>query len=93
MRGSSLHLTDARTLDDACRDVEDTVSRIAKVVLHASALADRIDTMAAAEPHSTPQRQERLRVLRGAAEAGRRTIERVQLDGAPGSAAVAPPDA
>ena len=74
----------SEALEGACRDVEATVSRVAKVVLHASALADRMDTAAATDPHTTRQRQERVRVLRGAAEAGRRTILQVQLAAGPG---------
>jgi hypothetical protein len=79
MRGSILRQTSEEALERACRDVEATVSRVAKVVLHASALADRIDTTAPTEAHTALQRQERLRVLRGAAEAGRRTIWQVEL--------------
>lgn len=59
-------------LDGACRDVEATIARVAKLVLHASALADRMDRVT--DPDTTPQRQQRVRVLRDAAEAGRRTM-------------------
>ena len=86
MRGPSLQQTSARALEQACRDVEATVSRVAKVVLHASALADRLEMTAAGEPLLALQRQERIRVLRGAAEAGRRRIRRVELAAVPADA-------
>lgn len=84
MSGSSLRPASEDALDRACRDVEETVSRVAKVVLHASALADRMDALAPAGASPAPQHQERLRLLRGAAEAGRRTLGQVPLAAAPG---------
>lgn len=85
MRGSPLRQTHEDALDRACRDVEQTVSRVARLVLHASALADRMDAMAVDGPHAAAQRQARLRLLRDAAEAGRRTLGQVPLATAPGS--------
>ena len=84
MRGSSTRRTHEDALDRACRDVEQTVSRVAKLVLHASALADRMDAMAAAGPQTAAQRQARLRLLRDAAEAGRRTLGQVPVATTPG---------
>ncbi len=61
-------------LDTACRDVEGEVSRLAKLVLHASALADRMEAPAMADPPGRPGHSDHVRVLRQAAEAGRRAI-------------------
>lgn len=79
MRGPSLQQTAEDALEQACRAVETTVSRVAKVVLHASALADRFELTTPEEPLLALQCQERVRVLRSAAEAGRRTIWQVEL--------------
>lgn len=79
MRDSSARPRSDRALEHACQEVEATVSRVAKLVLHASALADRMETTAAADPHTAVQRRERVRLLRAAAEAGRRTISQVEL--------------
>ena len=62
-------------LEVACRAVEGEVSRLAKLVLHASALADRMDAGAAGQPTS-PRHSDSVRVLRQAAEAGRQAIAR-----------------
>jgi hypothetical protein len=85
MRGPHARRASERALDDVCRDVEATVCRIAKLVLHASALADRMDRTADV-PADGRVAGERVRVLREAAEAGRRTL--AQVCGAPGSTGV-----
>ena len=72
-----LHSGSDHALEQACRDAEVLVSRVAKLVLHASALAARMEAMpVAADLRAAHQRSERVRVLRDAAEAGRRSITR-----------------
>lgn len=73
MRAPSMPTDSDRALEAACRDVECEVSRLAKLVLHASALADRMDATAVVQPTS-PNHGDHVRVLRQAAEAGREAI-------------------
>jgi hypothetical protein len=72
MRTPSLPSDAASALEQACQDVEGTVSRLAKIVLHASALADRMDAVAGTGAPLDQGQSESVRVLRQAAEAGRR---------------------
>lgn len=67
-------------LEQACREVEGTVSRLAKIVLHASALAERMDAAAGTELRASPRHSEHVRVLRQAAEAGRQAISRTAVE-------------
>ena len=79
MRTPSLPSDAASALEQACREVEGTVSRLAKIVLHASALADRMDAVAGTDAPLDQGQSESVRVLRQAAEAGRRAISQVGL--------------
>lgn len=63
----------------ACREVEDSIRRIATLVLHASALAERMDALAATDVPSGPSRPDRVRALRAAAAAGEHAICRIAL--------------
>lgn len=83
MRGPHVRRASERALDEVCRDVEATVCRVAKLVLHASALADRMDRTAGV-PADGGAAAERVRVLREAAEAGRRTLAQVCVAGSTG---------
>ena len=77
-----------RALDQACRDVEGTVSRLAKIVLHASALAERLAAAAPADPPARHEQREHVRVLRRAAEAGRQAISQAGLAASSGAPVV-----
>jgi hypothetical protein len=79
MRTPFLPSDSVGALEQACQDVEGTVSRLAKLVLHASALADRMDAVELTDPPLDHGRSEHVRVLRQAAEAGRRAIAEAGL--------------
>jgi len=65
--------------EQACRDVEDSIRRIAAIVLHASALAERMDAPAVTDVPSRRARPDRVRALRAAAAAGEHAIRRIAL--------------
>ena len=65
--------------EQACREVELSVTRMAKLVLHASALADRTEAMSTADLETGRRRRERVLVLRRAAESGERAIRRIGM--------------
>ena len=80
-----LRRSSAAAREQACLEVEVSVSRLAKLVLHASALADRMEAIPASDLDSVRRRRERVRVLRGAAEAGERAIRDIGLAAAEGA--------
>jgi hypothetical protein len=87
VRGPLLRRRPERALDAACREVEATVSRVTRIVLHASALADRLDAGAAVDGPLGPVQAGHVRVLREAAESGRRVVQQLALaadEGQPG---------
>ena len=74
MRGPLLRRRTDPALDTACQVVETTVSRVAKLVLHASALADRMELAAAVTGPLSPEQARHLRVLRTTADTGRQVL-------------------
>lgn len=66
-------------MEAACREVEATVSRVTRIVLHASALADRLDAGAAVTGPLGPVQAGHVRVLRDAADSGRRVVQQLAL--------------
>lgn len=83
MRSPVRHQQDELDLERSCREVEAAVSRVAKVVLLASALAEQVDARSAVDPAVAAQRPGRVRLLRDAAEAGRRTISELAAPARP----------
>ena len=70
-------------LDQACTDADAMVTRIARFVLHASALAERMDGMPVTDLRAAHLRAERVLALQVAAGAGRRAISRIGLADVP----------
>ena len=62
--------------DTAVQDVETTVQQLAKLVLNASALIDRMEARPARDNEEARERAARVKVLRDAAHAGREAIRR-----------------
>ncbi len=79
MRGLPKQRCPEPALDAACREVETTVSRVTRIVLHASALADRLDAAAALSGPPGPTAAGHVLVLRDAAERGRLVVEQLAL--------------
>lgn len=62
-------------LEEAQRTVEVSAERISRLIALATALADRMEAMPSAGLDRDRDRRDRVRALRGAAEAGGRTLD------------------
>ena len=65
------------TREDSTRALEASVQQIGKLVLNLTALAERVETRPARDLDEARTRQEKVQVLRDAAEAGQAAIRRI----------------